>query len=99
MSNLVIDGNSLKIEDLIKIKYNSINIVLSEKAKAVMHESRLIIENIIENDDVVYGVNTVFGSLSSVSNQPGGLGLGGAGAVPGQGAIGSSNLKLGLGAL
>ena len=67
MSNLVIDGNSLKIEDLIKIKYNSINIVLSEKAKAVMHESRLIIENIIENDDVVYGVNTGFGSLSSVS--------------------------------
>lgn len=42
-----------------------------------------------------------FGSLSSISNQqPGaGVGLGGTGAVPSQGAIGSSNLKLGLGAL
>ena len=32
-----------------------------------MSESRKIIENIIENNDVVYGVNTGFGSLSSVS--------------------------------
>ena len=67
MSNLEIDGNSLKIEDIINIAINSVDVILSDRAKEKMLESRKIIEKIIENDDIVYGVNTGFGSLSSVS--------------------------------
>ena len=67
MSTLEIDGNSLKIEDIINITDNSIKVILPDRAKEKMSESRKIIENIIENNDVVYGVNTGFGSLSSVS--------------------------------
>ncbi|MBD51553.1 MAG: histidine ammonia-lyase, partial [Euryarchaeota archaeon] len=67
MSNLEIDGNSLKIEDIINIVDNSGHVILSDKAKDKMFESRKIIERIIDNNDVVYGVNTGFGSLSSVS--------------------------------
>ena len=67
MSNLEIDGNSLKIEDIINIVDNSVHVFLSDRAKDKMSESRNIIEKTIENNDVVYGVNTGFGSLSSVS--------------------------------
>ena len=47
MSNLEIDGNSLKIEDIINIPNNSVDVILSDRAKEKMLESRKIIEKII----------------------------------------------------
>jgi len=67
MGDLEIDGNSLRIEDIINITNNSGNVILADEAKEKMYQSRIVIEKIIDSDDVVYGVNTGFGSLSSVT--------------------------------
>jgi len=67
MRDLQIDGNSLAIEDIVSILDGDVRVGLSEKAKEKMIESRKVIQEIIQGNDVVYGINTGFGSLSSVT--------------------------------
>lgn len=67
MSDLHIDGYSLKIEDVISIFKESRRVNLTDDAKNKMNKSRKTIEKIIEDNNVVYGINTGFGSLSSVT--------------------------------
>jgi histidine ammonia-lyase len=74
MNDLLIDGNSLKIEDIININDNNICVILSEDARIKMLKSREVVEKIIDNNDIVYGINTGFGSLSSVTIDSNSLG-------------------------
>lgn len=67
MTELQIDGYSLKIEDVVSILIESRRVVLTDEAIKKMRISRKTIEKIIDNNNVVYGVNTGFGSLSSVT--------------------------------
>ena len=62
-----IDGRSLSIESLIAIRDGAVEVKLSEEAIISMHNSRNIVEGIINSEDIYYGINTGFGALSNVT--------------------------------
>ena len=66
MDVVEIDGNNLSIEESIAISQGKINVKLSNNARIKIQKSRDAVENIISSNDVVYGINTGFGALSSV---------------------------------
>ncbi|MGC9166951.1 MAG: histidine ammonia-lyase [Thermoplasmata archaeon] len=60
---IVIDGNSLKIDDVINVARNNERVMISEKQKDIIIENRRKLEKLIENGITIYGVNTGFGDL------------------------------------
>lgn len=65
--NLILDGNSLSIEQLYNASTPSgAKISLSPKAKKAMQRSRALVEEWLEKDEVIYGVTTGFGEFANV---------------------------------
>ncbi|TFG31499.1 histidine ammonia-lyase [Candidatus Thorarchaeota archaeon] len=62
-----IDGESLTIEDVIQVARFGEKVELSVPAIEQIKKSRAVIENAIKEGRTVYGVNTGFGDLASVS--------------------------------
>ena len=67
MRDLVIDGNSLTIADVIDTGLGQTLVSLSDIARKKMSHSRAGIDQILSTQKVTYGINTGFGALSSVS--------------------------------
>ncbi len=65
MKNIVIDGSNLTLEQIWEISLQRANVVLSDSAKSRINTCREEIERIVNNDQVVYGINTGFGSLKN----------------------------------
>ena len=63
---VVIDGNNLRLEDAIDLSRGMARAVISDKSLNEMSVSRLAVEQIIQSDKVVYGINTGFGAMSKV---------------------------------
>lgn len=61
-----IDGQNLTIETLIAIRDGSIEVSLNPIARENMQQSRKAIEDILDSDVTVYGINTGFGAMSRV---------------------------------
>ena len=66
MHEIVFDGNSLKPEQAMAVSSGNAKASLSDDSRDAMEASRRAIERITDSDDVVYGINTGFGALSSV---------------------------------
>jgi len=66
MDACTIDGESLTPEDVLTISKGFRTVSLSPESRVAMLTSRSVIETILESDDVVYGINTGFGAMSSV---------------------------------
>lgn len=66
MSQVVIDGNSLTLQDVERVAHHRAEVRIAPEAAAVMQRSRDTVERVISSGRVVYGVNTGFGKLSSV---------------------------------
>ncbi|RPH99079.1 MAG: histidine ammonia-lyase [Calditrichaeota bacterium] len=66
MNQIVIDGESLTLNDLFNVSHHQREVTLSNKAVERMALSRETIEQIISSGQVVYGVNTGFGKLSTI---------------------------------
>ncbi|HEL9633853.1 TPA: histidine ammonia-lyase [Streptococcus suis] len=64
---LVLDGKSLTLEDVIAVARDGQQCLISEEAKADVLASRQIVDDIVREEKVVYGVTTGFGSLCNVS--------------------------------
>jgi len=64
---IVLDGESLSLEDLVNVSRHGYKVGLSEKAVVKVEKSRKIVEEIVENNRVVYGVTTGFGKFADVS--------------------------------
>ena len=67
MRELVIDGESLTIGDVIETGFLKTMVLLSDPARRKIEESRAGIERILESGEITYGINTGFGALSSVT--------------------------------
>ena len=65
--SLVIDGESLTIEDLVRVARKDAKVSLADHAVEKMRKSRAIVESALKEDRVIYGVNTGFGELATVS--------------------------------
>ena len=66
MREIVLDGKSMSLEDIMSIGSIPTKISISESARNTMAGSRGHVESILDSDDSVYGINTGFGSLSNV---------------------------------
>lgn len=62
-----IDGSNLNIDKVVQVARNHTEVELLPEARDKMNRSRDLIEAILAEKKVVYGVNTGFGQLSDVS--------------------------------
>lgn len=67
MEKVVINGESLTLEEVVKVAREHAEVVIDEEAIERLEASRKVVEDIVESEKVVYGVNTGFGSLARVS--------------------------------
>lgn len=63
---ILIDGNSLTIEEFIQITRGRKKIALSEEAIKRVNESRALVDKLVDENKVVYGITTGFGKFSDV---------------------------------
>ena len=66
MVKIQIDGEHLTFAQLYEVVSGGAEAELSGAARARMQASRAVIEQLIESDSAVYGVNTGFGKMASV---------------------------------
>ena len=66
-----LDGNTLSPSEVYAVASENIEIKLSEDSWNRIVKSRKVVEDILESGDVVYGINTGFGSLvdTNISNE------------------------------
>jgi len=67
MGLCVIDGTSLKLEDVINVARNNYSVKLADHAVKNIKKSREYVENLVNEERVVYGITTGFGEFSKVS--------------------------------
>ena len=70
MKILEITGNKLSIADVVNVARNRQRIKLSKKAESSIKKTRKIVDNLVSQKKVVYGLTTGFGSLANVSINP-----------------------------
>jgi histidine ammonia-lyase len=66
MATIVLDGQSLTIEDVVAVAHGA-GVGLAPNARTRMQRTRAIVDAIVARGDVVYGVTTGFGKLSEVA--------------------------------
>jgi len=66
MKKIFVDGETLKIEDVVAVADGLAQVEYSDDTRKKMKECRDFVETILEKDDPVYGINTGFGMLSDV---------------------------------
>src|SRR5262245_12080367 len=66
MDPLLIDGETLTIQDVYEVAFERKRVALHPDAAKRMSRSRSVIEAIVNEDRVVYGVSTGFGKLADV---------------------------------
>lgn len=62
-----ITGNDLRIEDVINVARNNFEVEISDFAKENILKCRGIVDKLVEDEKVVYGITTGFGKFSNVS--------------------------------
>ncbi|WP_346848627.1 histidine ammonia-lyase [uncultured Clostridium sp.] len=67
MNKVIINGNDLRLEDIVNVARNNYQVELSEEAIKRVEKSRGIVDKIVEEDRIVYGITTGFGKFSDVS--------------------------------
>lgn len=67
MNNVVLNGNDLTLEELVAVARDHVKVSIAEETIKDVLASRAIVDDIVENERVVYGVTTGFGSLCKVS--------------------------------
>lgn len=71
MTNIIsLDGKSLTLEDVIAVARKGVKCQIAEESKEDVKASRKIVDDIVREKRVVYGINTGFGSLCNVSISP-----------------------------
>ncbi len=62
MNHIYIDGENLTIEQVIEVAYQHKKVIIDEKAKKRVQESRDFLEDEIKSGKVLYAINTGFGA-------------------------------------
>ncbi|MDD4088453.1 MAG: histidine ammonia-lyase [Tissierellia bacterium] len=67
MDKVIITGNTLTLDEVAAVCRNYEMVELSELAVEKILESRKVVDDFVENEDVVYGITTGFGKFSDVT--------------------------------
>ena len=73
MKEVLLDGNHLTLAEIDAVAKEEALVSIAPEALQRISESRHVIEEILQSDKIVYGVNTGFGKLSEVRIAPGQL--------------------------
>ncbi|MDW7670984.1 MAG: histidine ammonia-lyase [Bacillota bacterium] len=66
MERILIDGNSLTIDDVVQAARKGVAVVLTEEAAESVLRSRKVVDDFVQEEKVVYGITTGFGKFSDV---------------------------------
>ena len=69
-NEVVLDGNSLRIEDVVAVARDFAPVALSRPARERAAGARRTVDRLVADGAVVYGVTTGFGKLSDVAIPP-----------------------------
>ena len=70
-SDLVIDGCSLSIADMVRVARNAgVRLAVAPDARAALLESRRLVDRAVASGRTIYGINTGFGKLANVRIAP-----------------------------
>lgn len=67
MKKVLINSQDLTIEDVVNISRNNYEVVLGETAIEKVKRARSIVDEVVDNEKVSYGITTGFGRFSDVS--------------------------------
>ena len=67
MDTVYLDGNHLTLENIKDVCINNAKVELSEDAEKMVTSSRKIVDDIVENNKVIYGITTGFGKFADVT--------------------------------
>jgi histidine ammonia-lyase len=63
---VTLDGESLTLQELMSLRSHNVKITLSDAAWTRVKEGRKVVEDILEQKQVAYGINTGFGNFANV---------------------------------
>jgi len=66
MREVCVDGETLTIEDVVKVARENVKVVIPEKTKLRVKKSREVLEKLVKENQTIYGVNTGFGAFSNI---------------------------------
>lgn len=66
MNEVIIDGDSLTISDVVNVSRNFYTVKLSERSKENIGASRKVVESMVDSGKIEYGITTGFGKFSDV---------------------------------
>ena len=66
MQALHINGNDLTLEELQQVVYERRPVLLQSEARQAMDRARAVVDDVVENQRVAYGVNTGVGHLADM---------------------------------
>ena len=61
-----IDGASLTIKDIIDVSFNGQEVSLDEQNRERMQTTRDVLERLVDDGEIIYGVNTGFGKFAEI---------------------------------
>ena len=67
MKKIIIDGNSLTLDDLVNVARYNFPVEISKEALENVKVSRQIVDDIVEAEKISYGITTGFGKFSDVA--------------------------------
>ncbi len=67
MNVVNLKGEDLTLEDIVNVAHNGYKVCLTEEAKEKVKKSRAIVDDIVDNNKIVYGITTGFGKFSDVT--------------------------------
>ena len=62
-----LDGHSLTLDDLVAIAHHDAAVELTDRARAAVRASRLVVDDFARRTEPTYGINTGFGSFAEVA--------------------------------
>ncbi|MEY8000025.1 histidine ammonia-lyase [Clostridium sp. Mt-5] len=67
MKIINLNGRDLTLEDICNVAFNNYEVCLTDEAKENVNKSRIIVDDIVDKDKIVYGITTGFGKFSNVN--------------------------------
>ncbi|WP_053955837.1 histidine ammonia-lyase [Inediibacterium massiliense] len=67
MDKILIDGNSLTLEDVVKVAREGFTVDLTQEALEKVKKSRAFVDKLVDEERTVYGITTGFGKFSDVA--------------------------------
>jgi histidine ammonia-lyase len=70
MKEVVINGETLTIEEVVEVACHNATVMISEQAKEKVRNARKTLERLINQKKMIYGVTTGFGALGKAAIKP-----------------------------